>query len=80
MKIHVAEKPVKDIKRQINAYDQGMGQQAEVNLFADLLAKCLSLNPEKRLTWKEALRHPFIAERTTVTVPYQPIRPASVRK
>jgi len=28
--------------------------------FIDLLDKCLTLNPEKRLTAKEALMHPFI--------------------
>ncbi|CAG8781024.1 12961_t:CDS:1, partial [Racocetra fulgida] len=28
--------------------------------FVDLLDKCLNLNPEKRLTVKEALMHPFV--------------------
>jgi len=29
-------------------------------LFVDLLEKCFVLNPEKRLTAKEALSHPFL--------------------
>lgn len=32
----------------------------ELNLFADLLERCLALNPERRLTPAEALKHPFI--------------------
>jgi serine/threonine-protein kinase PRP4 len=32
----------------------------ELNLFADLLERCLNLNPEKRCTPDEALKHPFI--------------------
>jgi serine/threonine-protein kinase PRP4 len=32
----------------------------ELELFRDLLDRCLALNPEKRITPAEALRHPFI--------------------
>jgi len=32
----------------------------ELNLFIDLLDKCLALNPEKRITPLEASKHPFI--------------------
>ncbi len=32
----------------------------ELLLFVDLLERCLNLNPEKRCTPAEALRHPFI--------------------
>lgn len=32
----------------------------ELTLFADLLDRCLALNPEKRITPAEALKHPFI--------------------
>ncbi len=32
----------------------------EVQLFIDLLDRCLNLNPEKRCTPAEALRHPFL--------------------
>jgi serine/threonine-protein kinase PRP4 len=31
-----------------------------LNAFVDLLDKCLNLNPEKRITVREALLHPFI--------------------
>jgi serine/threonine-protein kinase PRP4 len=34
----------------------------ELILFADLLDRCLALNPEKRCTPAEALRHPFISK------------------
>jgi serine/threonine-protein kinase PRP4 len=32
----------------------------ELSAFVDLLDRCLTLNPEKRCTPAEALRHPFI--------------------
>ncbi|KAF8420638.1 kinase-like domain-containing protein [Tirmania nivea] len=35
-------------------------EMKELNLFIDLLDKCLNLNPEKRCTPAEALKHPFI--------------------
>lgn len=35
------------------------GERHQVSLFADLVGKCLELQPEKRLTPKEALAHPF---------------------
>lgn len=55
--------PTKDIKSSLlgasgaslNSSDLQM-----INSFADLLEKCFILNPEKRLTWKEASYHPFI--------------------
>ena len=32
----------------------------ELSLFIDLLDRCLNVNPEKRCTPAEALKHPFI--------------------
>ncbi|KAI1938177.1 U4/U6 small nuclear ribonucleoprotein prp4 [Ophidiomyces ophidiicola] len=57
------KKPTRDLKSRL------MGKGArfsdteikEINMFIDLLDRCLSLNPEKRCTPSEALRHPFIA-------------------
>lgn len=38
-------------------------EMKELNLFADLLDRCLALNPEKRITPAEALKHPFISRK-----------------
>jgi len=38
----------------------------QVLLFSDLLSKCLSMDPNKRITCKEALRHDFFATNTTL--------------
>jgi len=35
----------------------------ELNLFHDLLDRCLALNPDKRITPLEALKHPFFTSR-----------------
>jgi serine/threonine-protein kinase PRP4 len=35
----------------------------ELNHFVDLLERCLTLNPDKRLAPAEALRHPFFMQR-----------------
>jgi serine/threonine-protein kinase PRP4 len=35
----------------------------ELNHFVDLLERCLTLNPDKRITPTEALRHPFFTHR-----------------
>ena len=40
----------------------------QVLLFSDLLSKCLSMDPNKRISCKEALRHDFFA---TDTTPYR---------
>ena len=55
--------PTRDLRaRLLGANARGMAEAEvkELNLFVDLLEKCLSLNPEKRCTPSEALRHPFI--------------------
>lgn len=55
-------KPTRDLKTRLMANVRGMGETEvkELNLFVDLLDRCLNLNPEKRCTPNEALKHPFI--------------------
>jgi serine/threonine-protein kinase PRP4 len=58
-------KPTRDLRTRVMANMNGGRGMAEaevkeVGLFVDLLEKCLNLNPEKRCTPAEALRHPFI--------------------
>lgn len=57
------KKPSRDLKtRLMGKSAKGLsGEEAkELALFVDLLDRCLNLNPEKRCTPAEALRHPFI--------------------
>lgn len=55
-------KPTRDLKTRLMANVKGMGdaEMKELNLFADLLDRCLNIHPEKRCTPSEALKHPFI--------------------
>ncbi|CDS11671.1 hypothetical protein LRAMOSA03934 [Lichtheimia ramosa] len=56
-------KPVRDIKSRIMAASSGGVTEDEGRLllaFIDFLDKCLTLSPERRMTPKEALAHPFI--------------------
>lgn len=56
-------KPTRDLKTRLLANAKGTMDDVEVkelNLFADLLDRCLNLNPEKRCTPVEALKHPFL--------------------
>ncbi|KAG8525903.1 uncharacterized protein KY384_000665 [Bacidia gigantensis] len=55
-------KPTRDLRTRISTNVKGMddGEVKEVNVFIDLLDRCLNLNPEKRFTPAEALKHPFI--------------------
>lgn len=61
------QKPVRDLKTRIMAgagKGDGKGlpdaELKELNLFVDLLDRCLNLNPEKRISPADALKHPFI--------------------
>ncbi|OJJ61101.1 hypothetical protein ASPSYDRAFT_56487 [Aspergillus sydowii CBS 593.65] len=58
------KKPTRDLKtRLLGKGTRGMSdsEAKELALFVDLLERCLSLNPEKRCTPAEALKHPFIS-------------------
>ena len=55
-------KPTRDLKTRLLASVKGVSDTEirELNLFVDLLDRCLNINPEKRCTPTEALKHPFI--------------------
>ncbi|EWC43803.1 hypothetical protein DRE_07312 [Drechslerella stenobrocha 248] len=55
-------KPTRELKPRLLALTAGMkdAEIKELNLFIDLLDRCLQLNPEKRISPLEALKHPFI--------------------
>ncbi|KAJ6143466.1 hypothetical protein N7471_002919 [Penicillium samsonianum] len=60
------KKPTRDLKTRLMAQGtRGMPdtEVKELTMFLDLLDRCLSLNPEKRITPAEALKHPFLAPR-----------------
>lgn len=57
------KKPTRDLKtRLMGKGTRGMsdGDAKDLTLFVDFLERCLSLNPEKRCTPTEALKHPFL--------------------
>ncbi|KAK4121699.1 kinase-like protein [Parathielavia appendiculata] len=58
-------KPTRDLRTRLLAASAGMSdaESRELNHFVDLLERCLMLNPDKRLTPAEALRHPFFTHR-----------------
>ncbi|KAL8795503.1 MAG: hypothetical protein Q9195_002092 [Heterodermia aff. obscurata] len=55
-------KPTRDLRTRLMGNARGMAELElkELNLFVDLLERCLTLNPEKRCSPNEALKHPFI--------------------
>lgn len=61
--IDIKAKPVRDLRSRLIPKDKRLSDQErkELDLFADLLDKCLDLRPEKRITPNDALKHPFIA-------------------
>ncbi|KAJ5326688.1 hypothetical protein MYU51_001855 [Penicillium brevicompactum] len=57
------KKPPRDLKtRLMGQGTRGMSQAEvkELTQFIDFLDRCLTLNPEKRITPNEALKHPFL--------------------
>ncbi|KIW53097.1 hypothetical protein, variant [Exophiala xenobiotica] len=60
--IDIKPKPVKDLRSRLIPKDKRLDEQErkELELFIDLLDKCLDLRPEKRITPNEALKHPFV--------------------
>jgi serine/threonine-protein kinase PRP4 len=56
-------KPTRDLRTRLLGASKGLSEEEmkDLNLFIDLLDKCLTLNPEKRCTPTEALKHPFIS-------------------
>jgi len=58
-------KPTRDLRTRLMAASSGMddAETKELNLFHDLLDRCLALNPDKRITPIEALKHPFFTSR-----------------
>lgn len=60
--VDIKAKPVRDLRARLLPKDKRLTEQEkkELELFADLLDKCLDLRPEKRITPNDALKHPFI--------------------
>ncbi|KAI0999404.1 Serine/threonine-protein kinase [Podosphaera aphanis] len=57
-------KPTRDLRTRLTSASKGLTETEtrELALFTDLLDRCLALNPEKRITPTEALKHPFITK------------------
>lgn len=62
------KKPSRDLKSRLIGKGARLNdaESKEIMMFIDLLDRCLNLNPEKRCTPSEALRHPFIARHSKV--------------
>lgn len=62
------KKPTRDLKtRLMGKGSKGLSDEEakELALFIDLLERCLNVNPEKRCSPSEALKHPFIMRTKT---------------
>ncbi|KAH8164670.1 hypothetical protein CIB48_g3564 [Xylaria polymorpha] len=60
-------KPTRDLRTRLMAASGGMtdSESRDLNNFIDLLERCLALNPDKRITPLEALKHPFFLSKAT---------------
>ncbi|KAK7924766.1 serine threonine-protein kinase prp4 protein [Apiospora marii] len=63
-------KPTRDLRTRLMAASGGMNdvESRELNQFVDLLERCLALNPDKRITPLEALKHPFFTTKMVMPV------------
>ncbi|KAL7629220.1 U4/U6 small nuclear ribonucleoprotein prp4 [Parahypoxylon ruwenzoriense] len=59
-------KPTRDLRTRLMAASGGMNdvESRDLNHFVDLLERCLTLNPDKRITPSEALKHPFFTTKS----------------
>jgi len=59
-------KPVRDIRSRVLESCKGLTNpptSKEIGLFIDFLEHCLNLNPEKRITAADALKHAWFEKR-----------------
>jgi len=63
-------KPTRDLRTRLMDVSIGMSdvESRDLNHFVDLLERCLALNPDKRITPLEALKHPFFSTKATGAV------------
>ncbi|KAI0592894.1 kinase-like domain-containing protein [Biscogniauxia sp. FL1348] len=61
-------KPTRDLRTRLLAASGGMSdaESRDLNHFVDLLERCLALNPDKRITPSEALKHPFFSSKIPI--------------
>jgi serine/threonine-protein kinase PRP4 len=64
------QKPTRELKARLLSAGGRDEDVKELMLFVDLLEKCLAINPERRCTPVEALKHPFIHK----PAPTQPVK------
>ncbi|KAI1448106.1 kinase-like protein [Annulohypoxylon stygium] len=64
VRILAVVKPTRDLRTRLLAASGGMNdvESRDLNHFIDLLERCLTLNPDKRITPAEALKHPFMTK------------------
>lgn len=65
VRILAVVKPTRNLRTLLTAASGGMTdvEARDLNRFIDLLERCLTLNPDKRITPSEALKHPYFTSR-----------------
>lgn len=59
--VTVNDKPIRDLTLLLNINDsESPADKRNLMHLKDLLEKCLALDPSKRITPEEALKHPFL--------------------